>query len=567
MLPLIRPRSADENTAKLAALDRAQAVIEFALDGTILAANRNFLDAVGYALPEIQGKHHSMFVAPAYRDSAEYRELWAKLNRGEHHAGQFKRFGKGGKEVWIEASYNPILDRRGKPVKVIKNAIDVTGQKMAFADLRGQVEAIHKSQAVIEFELDGTIRAANRNFLDTVGYALEEIRGKHHRMFVDPAYGEGAEYREFWAKLGRGEHHAGQFKRLGKGGKEVWIEATYNPILDLNGKPFKVVKFAADITTRKLADADVQSQMAAIGKSQAVIQFALDGTILTANQKFLDALGYSLDEVQGRHHRMFVDQETAGSPEYEAFWRRLRAGQFDSRVYRRVRKDRAAIWIQASYNPVFDADGKLVKIVKFASDMTRLMQAADLADDAMAQVQSVAAATEQLSATVREIGHSMMLSKQATDDIALKTAASGEASAKLSASMQSMGKVVDLIGRIAGQVKLLALNATIEASRAGEAGKGFAVVASEVKSLANQAAAATGDIEAEISSVQRLCAEVAGSIEGIVAASARVGEYVAGAAGAVEEQSAATGEMARNSQRASSAATEISARIKALSAA
>ncbi len=262
-----------------------------------------------------------------------------------------------------------------------------------------------------------------------------------------------------------------------------------------------------------------------------------------------------------------MDQETAGSAEYEAFWRRLRAGQFDSRVYRRLRKDKTAIWIQASYNPVFDADGKLVKIVKFASDMTQLMQAADLADDAMGQVQSVAAATEQLSATVREIGHNMMLSKQATDDIGAKTAASGEASAKLSASMRSMGKVVDLIGRIAGQVKLLALNATIEASRAGEAGKGFAVVASEVKSLANQAAAATGEIEAEISSVQRLCAEVAGSIEDIVAASGRVGEYVAGAASAVEEQTAATGEIARNSQRASSAATEISARIKALSAA
>lgn len=307
--------------------------------------------------------------------------------------------------------------------------------------------------------------------------------------------------------------------------------------------------------------------MAAIGKSQAVIQFALDGTILTANQKFLDALGYSLDEVQGRHHRVFVDQETAGSPEYEAFWRRLRAGQFDSRVYRRVRKDKTAIWIQASYNPVFDADGKLVKVVKFASDMTELMQAADLAHDAMGQVRSVAAATEQLSATVRNIGHNMMLSKRATDDIAAKTAASGEASAKLKSSMGSMGKIVDLIGRIANQVKVLALNVSIEASRAGEAGKGFAVVASEVKNLANQAAAATGDIETEISSVQRLCDKVASGIEDTVAASRKVNEYVTNAANAVEEQTAATGEIARNSQQASSAVTEIGARIKALSAA
>ncbi len=294
MLPLIRSGSAEENTAKLAALDKVQAVIEFAPDGTILTANRNFLDAMGYALEEVRGRHHGMFVEPAHRESQEYRQFWAKLGRGEFQAGQFKRFGKGGKEVWIEASYNPIRDRRGKPVKIVKYAIDVTGQKMAFADLRGQVEAIHKSQAVIEFELDGTILTANRNFLDAVGYALEEIRGRHHGMFVEPAHRESQEYRRFWAKLGEGEFQAGQFKRFGKGGKEVWIEASYNPIRDLNGRPFKVVKFATDITARKLADADVQSQMAAIGKSQSVIQFALDGTILTANRKFLDALGYSL---------------------------------------------------------------------------------------------------------------------------------------------------------------------------------------------------------------------------------------------------------------------------------
>jgi methyl-accepting chemotaxis protein len=157
-----------------------------------------------------------------------------------------------------------------------------------------KLAALDKVQAVIEFAPDGTILTANRNLLDAVGYALEEIRGRHHGMFVEPAHRESQEYRRFWAKLGEGEFQAGQFKRFGKGGKEVWIEASYNPIRDLNGRPFKVVKFATDITARKLADADVQSQMAAIGKSQSVIQFALDGTILTANRKFLDALGYSL---------------------------------------------------------------------------------------------------------------------------------------------------------------------------------------------------------------------------------------------------------------------------------
>ncbi len=236
--------------AKQAALDKSQAIIEFNMDGTIITANANFLGAMDYSMDEIKGKHHSMFVEPAYRDSADYREFWAKLNRGEFQAAQYKRLGKGGKEVWIEASYNP-LTKNGKPYKVVKYATDVSKQKAVFADLNGKVDAISRSQAVIEFNLDGTIITANDNFLETLGYSLDEIKGRHHSMFVEPAYKESADYREFWAKLNRGEFQAAQYKRLGKGGKEIWIEASYNPIMDLNGKPWKVVKFATDLSKRK----------------------------------------------------------------------------------------------------------------------------------------------------------------------------------------------------------------------------------------------------------------------------------------------------------------------------
>jgi methyl-accepting chemotaxis protein len=240
-----------DTTARLAALDKSQAVIEFAMDGTVLTANANFLRVMGYSLPEIKGKHHSMFVEPAYRDSAEYRAFWAALNRGEYQAAQYKRLGKGGKEVWIEASYNPLLDGSGKPFKVVKFATEISNQKTVYADLVGKVEALGRSQAVIEFEMDGTVVTANDNFLQTMGYTLEEIKGKHHSLFVEPGYRDSAEYREFWAKLNRGEPQVAQFKRVGKGGREVWIEASYNPILDLNGRLWKVVKFATDITKRK----------------------------------------------------------------------------------------------------------------------------------------------------------------------------------------------------------------------------------------------------------------------------------------------------------------------------
>jgi methyl-accepting chemotaxis protein len=237
-----------ECESKLAAMDKVQAVIEFNLDGTIITANQNFLDALGYRLEEIKGKHHSMFADPAYAASPEYRAFWDKLRSGEFDAGQYKRIGKGGKEIWIQASYNPMFDAHGKPYKVIKFATDMTADKMRNAEFEGLITAFNRSQAVIEFQLDGTIITANENFLNTLGYRLEEIKGKHHSMFADPAYAASAEYRAFWDKLRSGQFDAAQYKRIGKGGKEVWIQASYNPIFDPSGRPYKVVKFATDIS-------------------------------------------------------------------------------------------------------------------------------------------------------------------------------------------------------------------------------------------------------------------------------------------------------------------------------
>ncbi len=303
--------SAHDALAQAAAISRSQAVIEFKMDGTIVTANQNFLDAMGYRLDEIKGQHHQMFAPPELRGTQAYKSFWASLNRGEFQAGEYKRVGKGGREVWIQASYNPIMDNSGKPVKVIKFATDITANKIRNMEDAGKISAIGRAQAVIEFNLDGTILTANENFLATLGYRLEEIQGKHHRMFVAPAERDSAAYKEFWAKLGRGELQSGEYKRFGKGGKEVWILASYNPILDDTGKPFKVVKFASDITADKLKTANYAGQIEAIGKSQAVIEFSMDGHVLTANANFLGALGYSLAEIQGKHHSMFVSHGPA----------------------------------------------------------------------------------------------------------------------------------------------------------------------------------------------------------------------------------------------------------------
>lgn len=239
-----------EAAAKLAALDRSQAVIEFALDGAILAANPNFLTLMGYTAAEVQRGHHRMFVAPSHAESLQYQQFWGALARGEFQSGEFKRVAKGGREVWLQASYNPILDRRGRPMKIVKVSIDITEQKLLQADLSGQISALNRSQAVIAFKPDGTILTANRNFLETLGYGLNEIEGRHHRMFVDPAERDGISYQRFWAALNRGEHQSAEFRRIGKNGREVWIQATYNPITDNEGRTIKVVKFATDITVR-----------------------------------------------------------------------------------------------------------------------------------------------------------------------------------------------------------------------------------------------------------------------------------------------------------------------------
>jgi methyl-accepting chemotaxis protein len=594
-------------SGQIAAIGKSQAVIEFAMDGTILNANDMFLSAIGYRMEEIKGQHHRMFVEPAEAASPAYADFWARLNRGDFQSGEYKRIGKGGKEIWIQASYNPILDLNGKPFKVVKYASDITAQKLIDADYSGQIEAIGKSQAVIEFAMDGTILNANGNFLGAIGYRLDEIKGRHHRMFVEPAEQNSAAYAEFWEKLNRGEFQTGEYKRIGKGGKEIWIQASYNPILDLNGKPFKVVKYATDITAQKLIDADHSAQIEAISKSQAVIEFNLDGTIITANDNFLRTMGYSLEEVKGRHHRMFVDPVEAASPAYAEFWARLNRGEYQSAEFKRFGKGGKVVWIEASYNPIVDLNGKISKVVKFASDVTEQAKiragiedmlntiketsvsmaesaealttvsqqlttnagdtaqqanaASATSEEVSANVNVVAASSEEMMASIREI------SKSATEAARVAKAAVGIADNtsqtihQLGTSSSEIGKVIKVITSIAQQTNLLALNATIEAARAGEAGKGFAVVANEVKELAKETARATEEIGQKIEAIQtdtQAAVKAIGEVGQIITQVNDISNVIASA---VEEQTATTTEIGRNVTEAAMGTNEIAGSI------
>lgn len=568
--------------AENAAIHKSQAVIEFEPNGTILTANDNFLGAVGYTLEEIKGQHHRLFVDPAFAQSAEYRDFWTRLSQGKFDAGQYKRFGKGGREIWIQASYNPILDENGNTIKVVKYAVDITAQKLQDADFHGQINAVSKAQAVIQFNMDGTIITANENFLETVGYKLNEIQGQHHRMFVGSEFGNSAEYREFWAKLNRGQYEAAEYKRFGKGGKEIWIQASYNPIFDASGKPYKVVKYATDVTQQKLATANFSGQMDAISKSQAVIEFNMDGTILTANENFLGAVGYSLSEIQGRHHQIFVDKQYAATNDYKSFWEKLNKGEFDAGQYKRFGKGDKEIWIQASYNPIFDLNGKPFKVVKYATDITKQVrlrlamtelianvnESANQFSESAATVseasQSVAegaqtqsAAVEQISASAQELTRSIQGVRDRaneTDKLANETnviaveggkavTKSGEAMDLIKASSEQISEIIQVISEIASQTNLLALNAAIEAARAGEHGLGFAVVADEVRKLAERASNAAKDVSAlikestaRVANGVELSAQAGSALEKIVAAVEATSGKIAEIASATDEQ-------------------------------
>jgi methyl-accepting chemotaxis protein len=544
-LRLTTPAVSPAVRARITSLPRPAAILD--ADGSIVLANAALLKRLGRAAATVEGRSHDEVFGTA--DTA----FWPAL------AGD----GLVERAVSLTPTADPlamvyrrIVDAQDRPVRIEIIAREPAGET-APDDKAGWLAAIDRAQAVIEFTLDGTILRANANFLATLGYRRDEIAGRHHRMFVAPEERESAAYRAFWDELRRGALQGGEFRRIAKDGREVWIQASYNPVLDRAGQPCRIVKFATDITAAKQSATEAAGKLAAIGKSQAVIEFALDGTILDANDNFLAVVGYRLDEIRGRHHRIFVEPAEREAAAYRDFWRALGRGDYQAGEYKRIGKSGEPVWIQASYNPILDAAGRPTKVVKYASDTTRQVQARMRSDHVRGMMEQVAAGAADLDGSVRAIARAMAQSRDTASAAVGHVEAAGGQAQRLAAAAQAMRGIVALIDDITGQINLLALNATIESARAGEAGRGFAVVAQEVKSLANQAKQATDKIGDEIMGLNAISGDVVTALATIRDAIQAVNGFVGSTADAVEQQSAIAGEMSAGMRRAAAEAAAL----------
>ncbi|MGL5974834.1 MAG: methyl-accepting chemotaxis protein, partial [Aeromonas sobria] len=379
---------------------------------------------------------------------------------------------------------------------------------------------VKKGVATISFTPQGVILEANPLFLSVVGYSEQEVVGKHHRMFCDAHYAQSASYSQFWQQLDHGETHSGIYQRFDKQGRELWLEATYFPV-KVDGKVIRVVKIAADITESYIQLSRQKAIASALDRSLAIIEFTPKGDIITANQNFLSCVGYSLSQLKGQHHKLFCDDSFYR--EQPHFWEDLAHGQLKSGLFLRRDSHGNELWLEATYNPIKDESGKVIKVVKFASDVTERIKRAQAVSEAARIAHTISKETTQAASTGADLLNASVALSSAISEQVSKTS---DLIGQLNEQSKSIEAIVSTISSIAEQTNLLALNAAIEAARAGDQGRGFAVVADEVRQLAARTSLSTGEIAAVVQKNRELTAHITSNIDEVASRALRGKEQI-----------------------------------------
>ncbi|KEP70945.1 chemotaxis protein [Thioclava dalianensis] len=497
-------------------IEQTQLICRIGADRTILSVNDRFAQAMGYTRAQLEGSDYARLLREKDRKSAEYKALWGDLERGAPAQVIRPRLDAKGDERWLDINYLPRMGADGTLQDVLLLASDITEFHLRRRDNRSKVDALSRSMAVIEFDLSGKVLNANTHFLNAMGYRLEEIKGKHHRIFMPEGEAEGPQYDAFWSDLAKGASRNGPVRRMTKSGEICWLEATYETLIDPEGRPFKVVKYAFDITSVKNMEAESRAKIDAIEKVQAVIEFDPQGTILEANALFCNVMGYTRDEIVGKKHRIFIEDEVAKSAEYAAFWEDLRAGKTLAKQYRRVGKGGRLIFIDASYNPIMDASGRVVKVVKFAVDMT----------------------TSQLA--IEQVGG------------ALSKMAEGDLSARIETNLGPMDDIRTIFNRALEQVER-AIGSVCEG--AAEVVREAQAIRASSNELSRRTETQAATLEQSAAALEQLTGSVSGSTELTNSARGQVGsaaEEADHSARIVDNAIVAMNEIAASSQKISS---------------